>query len=63
MAITGWKLFRERFKGLEDCYVVIGGFASEVLLREADMDFRATKDIDMIVLIDVDFSRFGKTWL
>ncbi len=59
MAVTGWELFAERFAGFEDCYVVIGGFACEVLLRNSEMDFRATKDIDMIILIDGDFPRFG----
>lgn len=59
MAVTGWELFRERFAGYEDCYVVIGGFACEVLLHEAELDFRATKDIDMILLIDGDFPGFA----
>ena len=59
MAVTGWELFRERFSGYEDYYVVIGGFACEVLLGAAELDFRATKDIDMILLIDGDFPAFG----
>lgn len=56
MAVMGWQLFRERFSGYEDCYTVIGGFACEVLLRNAELDFRATKDIDMIVLLEDRFS-------
>lgn len=59
MAVTGWELFRDRFAGYEDCYVVIGGFACEVLLNASNLDFRATKDIDMILLIDGDFPEFG----
>lgn len=59
MAVMGWQLFRERFSGYEDCYTVIGGFACEVLLRNAELDFRATKDIDMIVLLEDRFSEFG----
>ena len=59
MAVTGWELFRDRFAGYEDSYVVIGGFACEVLLQASDLDFRATKDIDMILLIDGDFPKFG----
>ena len=59
MAVTGWELFREKFSGYEDYYVVIGGFACEVLLGAAELDFRATKDIDMILLIDGDFPTFG----
>lgn len=59
MAITGWELFRDRFAGFEDSYVVIGGFACEVLIKKSEREFRATKDIDMIVLIEGDFPRFG----
>ena len=59
MAVTGWELFRECFAGYEGSYVVIGGFACEVLLRSASRDFRATKDIDMIILMEDDFSEFG----
>ena len=32
MAVTGWELFRKRFAGYERNYVVIGGFACEVVL-------------------------------
>lgn len=59
MAVTGWELFREKFSGYEGSYVVIGGFACEVLLRSANRDFRATKDIDMIILMEDDVSEFG----
>ena len=62
MAVTGWELFRERFSGFEDSYVVIGGFACEVLLKNAEMDFRATKDIDMIVLIEDNLPGFGRAF-
>ena len=60
MAVTGWELFRKYFSGYEDSYVVIGGFACEVLLRNAEIDFRATKDIDMIVLIEDKLPEFGR---
>ena len=60
MAVTGWESFRKYFSGYEDSYVVIGGFACEVLLRNAEIDFRATKDIDMIVLIEDKLPEFGR---
>ena len=42
MAVTGWELFRERFSGFEDSYVVIGGFACEILLKNAEMELLFT---------------------
>ncbi len=62
MAVTGWELFREYFSGYEDSYVVIGGFACEVLLRNEQIDFRATKDIDMILLVEDKLPEFGHTF-
>lgn len=62
MAVTGWELFRKRFAGCERNYVVIGGFACEVLLRSANRGFRATKDIDMIILMEDDVSGFGRAF-
>lgn len=62
MAITGLEIFRERFAGFEECYTVIGGFACEILLRKEQLRFRATKDIDMIVLLEDRFAEFGRVF-
>lgn len=62
MAVTGWELFRDKFSGYEDCYAVIGGFACEVLLRKAEIEFRATKDIDMIMVMEDDLPGFGRVF-
>ena len=62
MAVTGWESFRDKFEGYEDCYTVIGGFACEILLRHAQLNFRATKDIDMILLIEDRLPDFGKVF-
>lgn len=45
--VKGMKSFVEQFREFPDCYTVIGGAACDVLLTEAGLDFRATKDIDM----------------
>lgn len=37
---------------LEDCYAIIGGTACSIILANADLDFRITKDIDAILLIE-----------
>jgi len=50
--IRGIDRFRESFKSFSDCYVIIGGTACDALMDEAGIDFRATKDIDIVLLID-----------
>lgn len=42
------KSFREHFKGYEDCYTIIGGTACDILMSDAALDFRATRDIDLM---------------
>lgn len=57
--VTGLDSFRERFSGYEDCYTIIGGTACDILMSEAGLDFRATRDIDMILLIEERFAEFA----
>lgn len=57
--VGGFDLFREKFRGYEDCYTIIGGTACDILMNEAGLDFRATKDIDMILLIEERFAEFA----
>lgn len=57
--VSGFDSFRERFSGYEDCYTIIGGTACDILMSEVGLDFRATKDIDMILLIEERFTEFA----
>lgn len=57
--VSGFDSFKEKFKGYEDCYTIIGGTACDILMNEAGLNFRATKDIDMILLIEERFSEFA----
>ena len=41
MAVMGLGVFRKYFDGYEDCYTIIGGTACEILMSEAELDFRA----------------------
>ena len=50
--VEGIDSFKEKFRGFEDCYTVIGGAACDILMAEADIDFRLTKDIDMILILE-----------
>lgn len=50
--MIGIASFKEYFKGFEDQYVIIGGTACEILMSDNSLNFRATKDIDMVLIIE-----------
>ena len=58
--VKGLETFREHFAGFEDNYVIIGGTACDIALRDTDMRPRATDDIDMILVIEKMTPEFGK---
>ena len=60
--VTGIDTFREKFKDYTDCYTVIGGAACDIIMSQANFDFRATKDIDMILIIEDRYPEFGKVF-
>ena len=61
--VTGFDSFKEHFKGYEDCYTIIGGTACDILMDEAALEFRATRDVDMILLMESRFEEFaGLFW-
>ena len=54
MAVIGLDLFAERFAEHSDKYVLIGGSACFLNFDEIGIDFRATKDLDIVLILDVD---------
>ena len=60
--MQGIDKFRERFKGLEEEYVLIGGGACDLLFDEAGRQFRATKDLDLVLLVEALTARFGRVF-
>ena len=58
--VTGIDSFKEWFKGSEEQYAIIGGTASYILMTEEGLDFRATKDIDLVLIIEAVDANFGK---
>lgn len=47
--LRGINKFRERFAGREgECVLIVGG-ACDLLFGEAGQDFRATKDLDLVL--------------
>lgn len=51
--VNGIETFRDAMANHSDEYVLIGGGACSVLFDTADMPFRITKDLDVIMLTDV----------
>lgn len=48
--VTGIDSFKEWFKGCEEQYAIIGGTACDILMTEEGLDFRATKDLDLVLI-------------
>lgn len=57
---TGFNKFKEKFQGFENQYVIIGGTACTVLMENEERNFRATKDIDMVLIVEAITAEFGK---
>lgn len=60
--VVGMESFREKFKNFSDCYTVIGGVACDILMSEVDLPFRATKDIDMILILEDRSQEFASVF-
>ena len=60
--VTGIDKFREHFAGHEDQYAIIGGTACDLLFDAAGLDFRATRDIDMVLCVEVVDAEFGRAF-
>src|SRR4051794_13721407 len=58
--VTGIEKFRHHFAGHEDQYAIIGGAACDLLFGEAGLPFRATKDVDMVLCVEVVDAAFGE---
>ena len=52
MAIRGLALFAQHFSEYQQQYVMIGGVASWLTMEEAGGSFRATKDLDVVLVIE-----------
>ena len=59
---SGIETFRKHFKDFKDQYVLIGGTACDLLLDEAGISFRATKDIDMVLIVEALTAEFASSF-
>ena len=61
--VRGLAIFQEWFKDFENQYVLIGGTAASITMTEAGLPFRGTKDLDIVLHVEVLTSAFGqKFW-
>lgn len=60
--VAGMDSFIKKFSDYTDCYTIIGGAACDILMSDADTPFRATKDIDMILIMEARFKEFAKVF-
>ena len=58
--VKGIEKFKEYFTGFEDNYIIIGGTACDILEEKAGQQPRATKDIDVILVVEALSAVFVK---
>ena len=60
--VRGLDVFREYFAGHADQFVLIGGTAATLAMEEAGLEFRATKDLDIVLHIEALTPEFGEVF-
>lgn len=57
--VTGLSSFKKHFSAYAEQYTIIGGTACDLLMTENGIDFRATKDVDMVLIVEALTAEFG----
>ncbi|WP_231114289.1 MULTISPECIES: hypothetical protein [Pseudomonas] len=61
--MKGLEIFGRHFRDFRDSYVLIGGVASALAMEDAGESFRATKDLDIVLVIEaLDASFVNRFW-
>lgn len=61
--MKGLDRFKAHFSGCEHQYVLIGGAACDVVMDDAGLDFRATKDLDIVLIVEaIDAAFAARFW-
>ena len=58
--VRGLDTFKEYFKGFENQYVIIGGAACDILFASNEGQFRATRDLDIVLIVEALTPEFGE---
>ena len=59
--VRGLAIFRSWFRDYADQYILIGGTAATLAMEEAGLEFRATKDLDIVLHVEALTPEFGQT--
>ena len=51
--VRGLEIFRSHFREYADRYMLIGGAACDLAMTGAGLEFRATKDLDIVLCVEV----------
>ena len=61
--VKGLDTFQKYFADYEEQYVLIGGAACDILFESNEVNFRATRDLDMVLIVEALTPEFGeKFW-
>lgn len=60
--VVGLDTFEAHFKAFANCYVLIGGTASSLTMEELGAEFRATKDLDIVLCVEALTAEFGRAF-
>lgn len=60
--VKGLDVFQHWFAKHNDQYVLIGGTAATLAMEEAGLEFRATKDLDVVLHVEALTPQFGQTF-
>jgi hypothetical protein len=58
--VKGIEIFRNYFSDYTDQYVLIGGAACDISFGESAVDFRATRDLDVVLIVEAQTKEFGQ---
>lgn len=61
--VKGLDIFQKYFVDYEEQYVLIGGAACDILFESNEVNFWATRDLDMVLIVEALILEFGeKFW-
>jgi len=61
--VKGIDQFKTHFERFNDRYVLIGGTACYLAMEDAGLDFRVTKDLDIVLYVEaLDVEFVGAFW-
>lgn len=60
--VNGIDIFRDHFSNFKNQYTIIGGFACDLLMSDAGLDFRQTVDIDMVLTVEALTVEFAEAF-